>query len=197
MSSTGTASVPEVFYCLFLATNAPMGQTWLLSTHIPLSEAALHHLALELKVPLISKAREDAYGHFCAASHMNKVLGQYWQPKPDLMASLAQASQLLNPQPAPSTPMARLTSLCLEAVGGILLVTQQCTPDGTSLDPYITVVAAPALALLVWRMLQPHRGILTQISGMIRFYNHLVSQPTQSSTAHSWQQHQRAYLASK
>jgi hypothetical protein len=37
--------------------------------------------------------------------------------------------------------MARLTSLRLEAVGGILLV-------GTLSDPYIVVVAAPALATL-------------------------------------------------
>jgi hypothetical protein len=32
-----------------------------------LSDAALHHLALASKVPLIAKTR-DAYGHFCTAS---------------------------------------------------------------------------------------------------------------------------------
>jgi hypothetical protein len=35
------------------------------------------------------------------------------------------------------TPVARLTSLSLEAVGGILLVTQQVAPDGTKTEPYI------------------------------------------------------------
>jgi hypothetical protein len=123
-----------------------MGQTWLLSTHILLLDVALHHLALEPKVPLIAKAR-NAYGHFCTASQMNKVPGRYWKPEPDSTTSLEQASQLLNPQPVP-TPMVRLSSLCSEVIGGILLVTQQYAPDGTTLEPYITVVAAPALATL-------------------------------------------------
>jgi hypothetical protein len=95
-----------------------------------LSEVALHNLALDSKVPSISKAR-DAYGHFCmASSQMDKVPGQYWKPRPDLITSLQQDSQLLNPKPRPD-PMARLISLCLEAVGGILLVTQQFALDGT------------------------------------------------------------------
>jgi hypothetical protein len=79
-----------------------------------------------------------------AASQMNKVPGQFWKPKPDLMTYLTQAFQLLNPQPVP-TPMAWLLSLCSKAVGGILLVTQLYAPDGTSSEPYIMVVAAPAL----------------------------------------------------
>jgi hypothetical protein len=141
-----TAPAPEVFSRLFLANNAPMGQTWLLSTHILLLEAALHHLALTSKVPLIAKAR-DAYGHFCIASQMNKVPGQYWQPEPDLMIFLEQTSQLLNPQSMP-TPMVRLSSLRSEAIGRILLVTQQYALDGTTLEPYIIVVAAPAMATL-------------------------------------------------
>jgi hypothetical protein len=49
-----------------------MGQTWLLSTHIPLIELALYRQALALKVPLVAKAR-NAYGHFRTASQMNKV----------------------------------------------------------------------------------------------------------------------------
>jgi hypothetical protein len=78
MSSTTPA--PEVFSRLFLATDAPMGQTWLLSTCIPLSNAALHHLALAWKVPSIAKAR-GAYGHFCTASQMNKVPGPLYAQK--------------------------------------------------------------------------------------------------------------------
>jgi hypothetical protein len=93
---SSTAPAPKVFSHLFLATDALMGQTWLLSTHILLSEAALHHLALASKVPLIAKAR-DAYGHFCMASQMNKVPGRYWKPEPDLTAFVEQTSQLLNP----------------------------------------------------------------------------------------------------
>jgi hypothetical protein len=143
---SSTAPAPADFSRLFLATDAPMGKTWLLSTRIPLTKAALHHLALESKIPSIAKAR-DAYGHFRTASQMNKVPGRYWQLDSDLKTSLAQSSLLLNPQPVP-TPMARLSSLRSDAIGGILLVTQQYAPDGTTSVPYITVVAAPALATL-------------------------------------------------
>ncbi len=101
------------FQRLFLATDAPMGQTWLRSARIQLSKVALHHLALASKVPSVSNAR-DAYGHFRTASQMNKVPGRYWKPGPDLVNSIQQASQLLNPQPVP-TPMARLISLRSEA----------------------------------------------------------------------------------
>jgi hypothetical protein len=94
---SSTAPVPEVFSRFFLADDAPMGQTWLLSTLIPLSEAALHHLAQAWKVPLIAKAR-NVYGHFRKASQMNKVPGRYWKPEPDLTTFLEQTSQLLNPQ---------------------------------------------------------------------------------------------------
>jgi hypothetical protein len=72
---SSVAPVPELFQCFFLATDAPMGQTWLLSTHVLLTELALHRHALASKVPSIAKAR-DAYGHFCTASHMNKVPGR-------------------------------------------------------------------------------------------------------------------------
>jgi hypothetical protein len=44
--------------------------------------------------------------------------------------------------------MARLILLSSEAVGGILLLTQQFAPDGTKTELYITVVAAPSLATL-------------------------------------------------
>jgi hypothetical protein len=135
------------FQQLFLAKDAPVGKTWLRSTRILLLAVALHHLALESELPLVSKAR-DAYGHFCTSSQMNKVPGRYWLPEPDLSASIQQAySQLLNPQPA-TTPMARLNSLRSEAVGGILLVTQQFAADGTASSSYLTIVAAPALATL-------------------------------------------------
>jgi hypothetical protein len=143
---SSVAPVPEVFPCLLLATDAPMGQTWRLSTRIPLTELALHHQALASKVPSIAKAR-DPSGHFRTANQMNKVPGRYWKPEPDLSASIQQNSQLLNPQLMP-TPMTRLISLSSEAVGGILLVTQQFAPDGTMTEPYITVVAAPSLATL-------------------------------------------------
>jgi hypothetical protein len=44
--------------------------------------------------------------------------------------------------------MARLISLSSEAAGGILLVTQQFAPGGTTMKPYVNVVAAPSLATL-------------------------------------------------
>jgi hypothetical protein len=141
MSSTAPAS--EVFNRLFLAADALMGQTWLLSTHIPLSDEALHQRALASKVPLVAMAR-DAYGHFRTANQMNKVSGRYWQPNPDLTTLLEQTSMLLNPHSMP-TSMGRLSSLRSDAIGGILLVTQQYAPDGTTSEPYITVVAAPAI----------------------------------------------------
>jgi hypothetical protein len=95
MSSVAPAS--NVFQRLFLAKYAPMGKTWLRSTRIPLSVVALHHLALESEVPLVSKAR-DAYGHFRTSSQTNKVPRHYWLPEPDLSTLIQQASQLLNPQ---------------------------------------------------------------------------------------------------
>jgi hypothetical protein len=107
-----------VFQRLFLATDAPIGQTWLLSTRIPLTELALHCQALASKVPLVAKAR-DAYSHFCTAIQMNKVPGRYWKPKPDPSTSIQQHYKLLDPQPVP-TPMACLISLSSEAVGDIL-----------------------------------------------------------------------------
>ncbi len=143
---SSVAPVPEAFKRLFLATDAPMGQTWLHSTRIPLTDLALHRQALAVKVPPPAKAR-NAYGHVRTASQMNKVPGRYWKPEPDLKASIQENSKLLNPQTMPS-PMARLTSLSSEAVGGILLVTQQFLSDGTTTTPYITVVAAPSLATI-------------------------------------------------
>jgi hypothetical protein len=65
-----------------------------------------------------------------------------------LSNSIQQHSKLLNPQPVPTT-MALSISLSLEAVAGTLLVTQQFAPGGkTTTEPYIVVVAAPALATL-------------------------------------------------
>jgi hypothetical protein len=141
---SSVAPVPEVCQLLFLATDAPMGQTWL--PHILLTELALHRQALAPKAPSVAKAR-DAYGHFRTASQMNKVPRRYWKPGPDLSSSIQQHYKLLNPQPVP-TPVACLISWSSEAVGGILLVTQQFAPDGTKTEPYITVIAAPSLATL-------------------------------------------------
>jgi hypothetical protein len=64
---SSVAPVPEAFQRLFLTTNAPMGQTWFLSTSIPLTELALHHQTLALKIPLVAKAC-GMYGHFCTMS---------------------------------------------------------------------------------------------------------------------------------
>jgi hypothetical protein len=126
-----------------------MGQTWLLSTRIPLTELALPRQALASKVPLVAKAC-DAYGHFrTVVSQMNKVPGRYWKPEPDLSTSIQQHSKLLNPQSVSTPSMAHLISLSSEAAGRILLVTQQFAPgDGTKTEPYINVVAAPSLATL-------------------------------------------------
>jgi hypothetical protein len=45
-------------------------------------------------------------------------------------------------------PVARLGSLRKEAVGGLLLVTQQYSSDSRPSDTYITIIAAPLLATL-------------------------------------------------
>jgi hypothetical protein len=50
-------SPKEVFQRLFLAPNAPLGKTWLDSAGTPLSDDALHCLALASKIPLLIKAR--------------------------------------------------------------------------------------------------------------------------------------------
>jgi hypothetical protein len=103
---SSVAPVPEVFQRLFLATNARMGQTWLLSSRIPLTESVPYRQALASNVPSIAKAR-DMYGRFCTVSQMNKVPRRYWKPEPDLSASIQQNSKCLNPQQMPN-PMARL-----------------------------------------------------------------------------------------
>jgi hypothetical protein len=64
---SSVAPLPELFQRLFLATDAPMGQTWLLSTRILLTELALHWQALALNVSLVAEAG-NGYGHFCTAS---------------------------------------------------------------------------------------------------------------------------------
>jgi hypothetical protein len=102
---------------------------------------------------------------------MNKVPGRYWKPEPDLTTSIQQASQLLNLQPAP-TPMAGLNLLRLEAVGGILLVTQQFAADGLSSISYITVVAAPALATL-----GPMDDVNPRGYSFLDFWDNTVLQP--------------------
>ena len=53
---SSVAPVPEGFQHLLSATDDPMGQTWLLSTRLPLTELALHRQALAWKVPLVAKA---------------------------------------------------------------------------------------------------------------------------------------------
>jgi hypothetical protein len=190
---SSVAPVPEVFQRLFLATDAPMGKTWLLSTRIQLMELALHRQALASKVPLVAKAR-DAYGYFRTASQMNKVPGWYWKPEPDLSTSIQQHSKLLSPQPVP-TFLACLIRLSSEAVDGILLVTQQFAPDGTKTERYyITVVAAPSLATSGTGTKTIHQGYRCRIAGTIRCLHCLVSQPAPTSTAPSWRQ-RRAYLA--
>jgi hypothetical protein len=92
--------------------------------------------------------------------------------------------------------------LDLSALGGswwLLLVTQQFAPDGTSLEPYIMVVAAPALATLglVDATSPPRYSYLDFLDDMVHwmiwFSNCLVSKPTPPSTTHSWQQ-RRPYL---
>ena len=134
----------ETLSRLFLAPDAPLGETWLQSASLPLSDDSLPALVLASNIPSMVKAR-STYGHFRTASQMHKVSGRYWKPEPELFASLQQETLRLNPHPLPA-PMDRLQTLYSDTVGGILLVTKQFFKDGTATLPYITIVAAPSLA---------------------------------------------------
>jgi hypothetical protein len=106
---TITETSREVFHCLFLAPNAPIGKTWLDSACTPLSDDALQCLALASKIPLLVKAR-NMYGHFRMASQMKKTSGLYWQPDLELVATLVNETCRLNWHPL-QTPLARLQTL--------------------------------------------------------------------------------------
>jgi hypothetical protein len=51
----------EVLQCLFLATDAPICQTWLNSVSTPVLLDALHCLILDLNIPLMVKARAGTF----------------------------------------------------------------------------------------------------------------------------------------
>jgi hypothetical protein len=83
-------------------------QTWLLSTRIPLLEAALYHSHFGVKVTFHFQGEGCMWPflqHSKSEEPSSLTTQYYWQPEPNLMASLAQSSQLLlNPQPAPTHP---------------------------------------------------------------------------------------------
>jgi hypothetical protein len=78
---------------------------------------------------------------------MHKVSGTYWAPGPELVAQNKQDFSRLSPHPLPD-PLVQVNMLCCDLAGGLPLVAQQFTKDSTFTPPYITVVAAPALATL-------------------------------------------------
>jgi hypothetical protein len=143
---TATETSAAALQRLFLDPGAPLGQAWLQMSQIPLSPDSLHLLTLASQVPPAAKAR-SVYGHGRTGRQMHKVSGTYWAPGLEMVARIKQESTRLNPTPE-LDPLARLEMLRCDSVGGILLVTQQFATDGTSTPPYITVVAAPALASL-------------------------------------------------
>jgi hypothetical protein len=143
---TSTEPAAAALQRLYLAPGAPLGQAWLQTSKIPLSTDSLHLLAIASQVPPAAKAR-SVYGHGRTGRQMHKVSGMYWTPGQELVARIQQESKRLNPLLV-LDPLARLEMLRRDSVGGILLVTQQFAKDGTSTPPYITVVAAPAVATL-------------------------------------------------
>jgi hypothetical protein len=189
---SSVAPVPEVLQHLFLATNARIGQTWLLSTHIPFTELAPHHQALTLKIPLVAKARE-AYGDLRTSSQMDNVRGWYWKPKPDLSTSIQKHSKLLNPQTVP-TPMACLISLSSksswwDSLGDATIHTHWDKNGALYNDSCSSSLGHSRQ----WTR-PTHQGHHCWISGMIRCSHHLVSQLSTTHTALSWQ-HPKVYLA--
>ena len=136
----------EVLERLFLATDAPLGEAWLLSASIPLSSDSLHHLVLTSKIPSIIQAR-NSYGHFRTASQMHKASGLHWPSAAGLIAALQHEPLRLNPQPV-SPALARLKMLHSDTIGGVLLVTTHYFSYGSISDPYITIIAAPACSTL-------------------------------------------------
>jgi hypothetical protein len=94
--STVNKTPQEVLQRLFLATDAPLCQTWLTLAKQPISSDALHGLILDSKIPSVVKA-QNMYGHFRTASQMNKVSGPYWKPEAELAAHLELETRRLNP----------------------------------------------------------------------------------------------------
>jgi hypothetical protein len=81
------------------------------------------------------------------ASQMHKVSGMYWMPDQELAAFLQQEPIHLNCQPMQGT-YSHLVSLQNELVGGLLLVTQKYSTDGSFSETSITIITAPSLATL-------------------------------------------------
>jgi hypothetical protein len=112
----------ETLLQLFLAPDPPLGETWLQSPSLPLSDDSLHGLVLASNIPSMVKAR-SAYGHFRTASQMHKVSGRYWKPEPELFPSIQQETLRLSLHPL-QVPMDHLQTLYSDTVGGIFLVTK-------------------------------------------------------------------------
>jgi hypothetical protein len=81
------------------------------------------------------------------ASQMHKVSRTYWKPDQELAALLRQELIRLNLKPRQDT-ITQLISLCKEPVDGLIQVTQQYSNEGSSSEPYNTIIAAPSLATL-------------------------------------------------
>jgi hypothetical protein len=109
----------EVLQHLFLATDAPVGQSWLNSVSTPVSLDALHCLVLDLNIPSMVKAR-STYGHFRTASQVNRVPGPYWKPEPKLIAHLKAEPLRLNPHLLQDT-LEHLQTLYSVMFGDIIL----------------------------------------------------------------------------
>jgi hypothetical protein len=126
---------------LFRGPEASLGTDWVDSVQVGMSDTCLHRLVVSHGTPTAAKTR-DMYGHFRTKTQMKHTPGRYWKEHPAPIVS--QDALALNDPSLDSS--SRLLQLRTDSVGGILVVTRLYDDTGPVTEPFITILAAPAVA---------------------------------------------------
>jgi hypothetical protein len=126
---------------LFRGSDAILGTDWLDSVEDGLTDTSHHRLVVSNGTLSAAKTR-DMYGHYRTKTQMKSKPCRYWKEDPTI--GLKEDSKTIN-DPA-MDEKTRLDLLRTGAIGGILLVTRMFDDTGAKTVPFITILAAPALA---------------------------------------------------
>ena len=126
---------------LFRGSDAILRLDWLDSVEEGLTDTSYHHLVVLTGTLSAAKTR-DMYGHYRTKTQMKSKPCRYWKEDPTV--SWMHDSKTINDPTMEETD--RFQVLCTGAIGGMLLVTQMFDATGATTVPFITILAAPALA---------------------------------------------------
>jgi hypothetical protein len=126
---------------LFRGSDAILGTDWLDSVGDGLTDTSYHHLVVSTGTLSAAKMR-DMYGHYRTKTQMKSKPCRYWKEDPTI--SLQHDTQTINDPTM--NEKTRIQLLRTGAIGGILLVTRLFGDNGATTVPFITILAAPALA---------------------------------------------------